>query len=118
MRNIYLVIAILFCKITIAQTPESLLQMVQEKYTPEKIYIHYDKSYYIAGETIWFKAYIMDGLLPSAKSTVLCAELINDSGRTVQKKILSINGSTAVGEFELPKSITKVAITLKPLLEH
>jgi hypothetical protein len=38
MRNIYLVIAILFCKITIAQTPESLLQNVQEKYTAEKIY--------------------------------------------------------------------------------
>jgi hypothetical protein len=113
MRIIYLVIVIFFCKIANAQTPESLLQVVQEKYTPEKIYIHYDKSNYIAGETIWFKAYIMDGLLPSIKSTVLCAELINDSGRIVQKKILSINGSAAVGEFELPKTTTQGSYTIK-----
>jgi hypothetical protein len=69
-----------------AQTPESILEKIQQNFSPEKIYLQYDKQSYIAGETIWFKAYIMDGLLPSTKSTVLCVELINDSGKTVQKK--------------------------------
>jgi hypothetical protein len=113
MRSFYLTIAIIFCKITTAQTPESLLEKVQQSYTAEKIFIHYDKSSYIAGETIWFKAYIMDGFLPSTKSTVLCVELINDSGKTAQKKILSINGSAAVGEFELSKKMIQGSYTVK-----
>lgn len=113
MRNLCLLIALFLCKSTFAQTPEILLQKIQENYTAEKIYIHYDKTNYIAGETIWFKAYIMDGILPSTKSTVLCVELINDSGNIIQKKILSINGSTAVGEFELPKSISQGSYTVK-----
>lgn len=113
MKIIYLLFAIALYKNAGAQTPEILLQNVQEKYNAEKIYIHYDKSNYIAGETIWFKAYIMDGILPSTKSTVLCIELINDSGRTVQKKIISINGSVGVGEFELPKATRQGSYTVK-----
>jgi hypothetical protein len=96
-----------------AQTPESILEKIQQNFSPEKIYLQYDKQSYIAGETIWFKAYIMDGLLPSTKSTVLCVELINDSGKTVQKKILSINGSAAIGEFELPKIMMQGSYTVK-----
>jgi hypothetical protein len=113
MRQLFLFLFILTSFVTNAQTPESLLEKVQQNYAPEKIYVHYDKSSYIAGETIWFKAYIMDGLLPSTKSTVLCVELINDSGKTIQKKILSINGSAAVGEFELPKKMTQGSYTVK-----
>ncbi|MCY7293793.1 MAG: hypothetical protein LH615_16570 [Ferruginibacter sp.] len=118
MKNIWLLLTLLFCKTIAAQTPESLLQKVQENYSAEKIYIHYDKSNYVAGETIWFKAYLMDGILPSTKSTVLCVELINDSGITVQKKILSINGSTAVGEFELPKTMLQGSYVVKAFTRH
>jgi hypothetical protein len=32
-----------------AQTPEELLNKVKLNYTPEKIYIHYDKQSYVAG---------------------------------------------------------------------
>lgn len=113
MKNIFLIIAIFYCQATNAQTPESLLQKVRDSYTAEKIFIHYDKVNYIAGETIWFKAYIMDGILPSTKSTVLCVELVNDSGKIVQKKILSVNGSVGVGEFELPKITRQGSYTIK-----
>lgn len=118
MKNICLLFAILFFKTSTAQTPETLLQKVQENYSAEKIYIHYDKLNYIAGETIWFKAYIMDGFLPSTKSTVLCVELVNDSGRTIQKKILSINGSAAIGEFELPKTLNQGSYIVKAFTRH
>jgi hypothetical protein len=113
MKQLFLFLFIPLSFVAKAQTPESLLQKIQENYTAEKIYIHYDKSSYIAGETIWFKAYIMDGLLPSTKSTVLCVELINDSGKVIQKKILAINGSAAIGEFDLPKIIVQGSYTVK-----
>ena len=113
MKNIFFTVAVFFSQILFAQTPESLLQEVQQKYTAEKIYIHYDKANYTAGETIWFKAYLMEGILPSTKSTVLCVELINDSGRTEQKKIIPINGSVGAGEFELSKTMRQGSYTVK-----
>jgi hypothetical protein len=89
----------------IAQTPEIAIQKVQQLYNPEKIYLHYDKSTYIAGETIWFKAYLMEGFLPATRSTVLAVELLNDSGKLVDKKILPVVGSAAIGEFTLSKAL-------------
>ena len=118
MKNFFLLLAMIYCHGTFAQSPESFMQKVQENYTPEKIYLHYDKSNYIAGETIWFKAYLMEGLLPSAKSTVLCVELINDSGKVLQKKMLSVHGSAAVGEFELPKTLRQGSYTVKAFTRH
>jgi hypothetical protein len=96
-----------------AQTPESLLQKVEEKYTAEKIYLHYDKTSYLAGETIWFKAYLVEGCLPDTKSTVLNVELLNDSGKVIHKKILPVNGSAAIGEFELDKQLRQGSYTVK-----
>lgn len=96
-----------------SQTPESVLETVQQKYTSEKIYFHYDKTNYIAGETIWFKAYLMKGFAPSVESTVLAVELLNDSGRLLDKKILPISGSAAIGEFSLPKTLPQGAYIIK-----
>ena len=118
MKTVLLLVALFLCKIITAQTPESLLQEVQQKYSPEKIYIHYDKAKYIAGETIWFKAYLMDGLLPSTKSTVLCIELLDDSLKILQKKMLPIDGSTAVGEFEIPKNLKQGSYTVRAFTRY
>jgi hypothetical protein len=46
----------------------------------EKIYIHFDKPYYAAGETIWFKGYVYDKGLPSVSSNNLYLQF-NRSGR-------------------------------------
>ena len=93
------------CDALFAQTPESMLEKISIEYTPEKVYIQYDKPNYTAGETVWFKAYLEEGFLPAIKSTVLAVELIDDNGRLVDKKILPIVGSAAVGNFDLSKSL-------------
>jgi hypothetical protein len=44
----------------------------------EKVHLHLDKPYYAAGQTIWFKAYVVDaGNRPSMQSKVLYVELID-----------------------------------------
>jgi hypothetical protein len=96
-----------------SQTPESLLEKVQLNYSPEKIYVHFDKTNYVAGETIWFKAYLMDGFLPSKKSTVFSIELLNELGVIVQKKNLSVNGSASIGQFETDKSLPQGNYTVR-----
>lgn len=96
-----------------SQTPESLLQKVQQQYAAEKIYLHYDKSFYVAGESVWFKAYIMEGYMPSVKSTVIAIELLNDSGRMIDKKMLPVSGSTAIGDFSLPENLPQGIYSIK-----
>ena len=71
---------------TFSQTPEDFLEKLKVNYVQEKVYIHYDKQSYIAGESIWFKAYLMEGFLPSSHSTAIAIELLSDSGKVLQKK--------------------------------
>jgi hypothetical protein len=113
MRKLITILLILSFVKAKSQTPESLLEKVQQNYTPEKIYVHFDKSNYVAGEIIWFKAYVMDGFLPSKKSTVLSIELLNELGVIIQKKNLSVNGSTAIGQFETEKQLPQGNYTVR-----
>ncbi len=103
---------LLFSKIAYSQTPEELLEKTRVNYTPEKIYIHYDRQSYIAGDTIWFKAYIINGILPSKLSTVLNVELLNDSGKVISKKILPISESMAANAFELQNNLQQGSYTI------
>ena len=101
-----------FSQISYSQTPEQLLEKTKLNYTAEKIFIHYDKQSYIAGDTIWFKAYILDGFLPSRKSTVLNVEMLSDSGKVIGRKILPISASMAANAFELPSNLQQGSYTI------
>ena len=48
-----------------AQKTDSMMSVYAENYPQEKLHVHFDKSVYNAGETIWFKAYIFSGAYPS-----------------------------------------------------
>lgn len=83
---------------------DSLLNVSAAKYPQEKIYLHFDRSYYNTGETIWFKAYINSNNNPSAISKTLYAELINDYGTVLQRKVMPIVQSSAASNFDLADS--------------
>src|SRR6185369_1148515 len=74
----------------------------------EKVYLHFDRSYYTSGEKIWFKVYLTSGAnhKPSGLSRTVYAELINEQGHLVdQLKLFTRNGSAA-GTFSLPDSLS------------
>ncbi len=73
-------------------------------YPREKVFVHLDNNAYLEGETLWFKAYVVRAstLRPTDLSRVLYAELLNDKGSVVQRKLLRIDSlGQANGEFEL-----------------
>ncbi len=74
---------------------------------PEKIYIHTDKNYYMAGEDIWFTAYLVNGITHqySTKSRVLYVELINEKDSIISQRKLFIEEISAAGDFKLPIDI-------------
>lgn len=94
-----------------AQQPEfarlvklfSNLSNFDYNYPREKVYLHFDNTSYVEGETLWFKAYVVraSSLEPTQVSRVLYVELLNADGELMARKLLRITGGEASGEFKL-----------------
>lgn len=55
--------------------------------SPEKLYVHLDRTYYAVGETIWFKGYLRNAstLSKSVTSNYIYAELLDNDGVAVTR---------------------------------
>jgi len=73
----------------------------------EKVYLHFDKSYYVSTDTIWFKAYIVEAKTnqPIVLSKILYVDLINPLNKIISTRVLKIEKGTAVGDFKLPTNM-------------
>ncbi|NSL87767.1 hypothetical protein ECE50_013040 [Chitinophaga sp. Mgbs1] len=80
------------------------LQQFSNRYPQEKVYLHLDKDYYAAGETIWFKGYVTLNGLPALQATNLYVELLDKNNNIVQKKLFGIGNAGAPGFFDLPET--------------
>ncbi|SHL63337.1 MG2 domain-containing protein [Chitinophaga jiangningensis] len=80
------------------------LEQFVKRYPQEKVYLHMDKDYYAAGETIWFRAYITLQGLPSTQATNLYVELLDKNNNIIQKKLFASGGGMSPGAFELPET--------------
>lgn len=116
-RKFYAFLAIAFCittAFTFTHEGESLTEKIVaklEKYrlsTPqEKVYLHFDKPYYMAGETMWFKGYLFDGATHKVDSVsrVMYVDLIDETqGKIIASRVLQCDGSTH-GDILLPDSL-------------
>jgi TonB-dependent SusC/RagA subfamily outer membrane receptor len=116
-RKLYAFLAIAFCittAFTFTKEGETLTEKIVaklDKYrvnTPqEKVYLHFDKPYYMAGETMWFKGYLFDGIYHKIDSVsrIMYVDLINETnGKTIASRILNCDGSTH-GDILLPDSL-------------
>lgn len=83
-----------------------LKEYVTEDY-PEKIYIHTDKPYYTAGESIWFNAYLVNGVThtESGKSNIVYVELINEMDKVISERKLFAESLSVQGDFKLPMEL-------------
>lgn len=88
-----------------AQNIGAALKVLTTEHTSEKIYIHYDKEYYVAGETIWFKAYLYNENKPSGLSADLYLQFVNNKGKIICNKKYPAAGAVAKGDIEIPDSL-------------
>lgn len=74
----------------------------------EKIFIHTDKNLWIAGETSWFKVYLVNGQShkPSNTSRVVYLELINSESQAVLQAKVELTNGFGKGQFNVPASIS------------
>lgn len=102
----FVLLLVLFFLGSSAQKPDELLNQWSARSPIEKIYLHFDRENYIAGETAWFKAYLSSDYLPDTISTVLYVELVNQSSVVLNRIVAPILLSTTNGQIELPDSLS------------
>lgn len=85
-----------------AQQLDDVLNRYANEFTSERCYLHYDKSTYGPGETIWFKAYIMKGILPSTESKNFYVDISDDKGKLLAHNVMPMVEGGASGHFDIP----------------
>ncbi len=105
MRKIYfLSFVVLLIQYSYSQTA-SLLQTAKIDYPLEQLFVHCDKGSYLAGETIWMKAYVMADELPSSENSSLKVQLIANDSSVIAEKVYPVINSIATGNISLPINI-------------
>ena len=92
---------------------DSLVNILDTKYPQEKIYLHLDKAYYNAGETIWFKAYLAADNMPAAISKTMYADLLDEKGNLLQRKMMPVLQSGAASNFDLSDSLKSSRVFIR-----
>ncbi len=92
-----------------AEAAVAKLKDFSTRHITEKAYLHFDKPYYAAGDTIYFKAYVTMGEQhqPSNISGMLYADLINTNNKIDKSIKLQLTNGVAWGDFTLPDSLPK-----------
>ena len=87
-----------------AQNIENNLQEYSKNFPKERIYLHYDKSSYAAGQTIWFKVYMMETIFPADKSKSIYVDWTDENGKLLLHGISPVENGTAAGQFDIPEN--------------
>ncbi len=72
----------------------------------ERVYVHIDRNYYLAGERIWFTIYCLDqdSFKPSQASSVAYIELLDLQSQTIRQEKIELKKGRGHGSFEIPLS--------------
>ena len=85
----------------------------------EKVYLQFDNTSYYTGETIWFKAFVVNAsTLRRAESKVLYVDLISPTGVLLKQQKLKIVAGQADGSFDLLDGATEQAREKRGMLPY
>ncbi len=86
-----------------SQQLDSLLDAYDSKVPQEKVYVHFDNTLYVPGQTVWYKAYLLAGNEPSPISKNFYLDWFDNNGKLLKRVIAPVANSCASGSFTLPE---------------
>ena len=101
---------------------QALVSDIQQQFTAyqinnynEEIFVHTDKTFYLAGESMWFKLYCVDGNFhkPSGISKIAYVEIINADNKPILQAKISLDEGIGNGSFIIPSFISSGNYTLR-----
>ncbi len=96
-----------------AQKIDSMMSLYSEEFQQEKIHIHFDKSIYNKGETIWYKGYVMTGGDLSFYSKNFYIDWFDEQGKLLSHTTAPMFESSARGQFIIPEKYVGTFIHAK-----
>lgn len=115
MKNIYLPLIIMISMVTgsvrmQAQSVQDImnkLNLYQQKYPEETVYIQSDRNWYAPGDIIWFKAHILADLGEKHNlSRDLHVGLVDRGGQEVAHAKFLVDNDHVNGDFEIPLRVS------------
>lgn len=108
--TILFALLVLFAGQTMAQDTAGIIgrfNQYRKSSYQEKLFVHTDKNFYLAGEIIWFKVYNVDGTyhLPTDMSKIAYLEILDQSNKPVMQGKIALKKGKGNGSFYLPASI-------------
>ena len=96
-------------------TVKARIESFNNKLVPEKMYVHSDKSFYTAGEIVWFKMYAFEAFnnKPVNISKVAYAEILDAGNKAVVRTRIAMDENGGHGSFQLPVSLPSGYYTLR-----
>ena len=68
----------------------------------ENIHLHFDKNFYVLGETIWYSAYLNSDAVTNEKANMLRVDLVRGDGTIQNRSNVSIDNGIGEGSIEIP----------------
>ena len=110
----FFIISFIFCISAFSQQENVLNNILSktaklaEEHPIEKVYLHLDKPYYAAGDTIWLKAYVTSEVhQPSSLSKIVYIDLRDQKDSLIHSLKLALIDGVASGDISLPLFSTK-----------
>ncbi len=89
------------------QSMEKALASIPKKgIVAENIYAHWSQTICMAGDTLFFKAYVLQGMKFSDKSTCLYVDLFDKRGYLMAMKTFPIVSGISLGQIEIPPTMS------------
>jgi hypothetical protein len=83
-------------------TAEKALLTLERQYPMEKPFLQYNKEFYLAGETIYFRTYVFNGYQLSPYSTNLYVVLYDKEKNVLDRDMLPLVNGVGEGSLEIP----------------
>ena len=112
MRKIFLLVLLWTLWSVVSIRGNSLTERLYQ----EKVYLHTDKPYYLKGDTIWLKGYLVDAQthrMKDAQSRFLYVELINRKNKVVLRKKLKGDGGRFHNFLALDRDLEEAEYQLR-----
>lgn len=113
LTSCFTILLIFIANNLIAQSIDSVINIYGDNFQQEKAHLHFDKSVYNKGETIWFKAYLMTGSDVSNLSKNFYADWYDAAGKLIAHNFFPVFGSSAKGQFDIPEDYASTTLHLR-----
>lgn len=80
----------------------------------EKLFIQFDKPYYAAGDTLWFKSWQVRSSDHHASASIkLYVDILNDSSRVIHSMVVPVQNGLAQGDITLSPDLESGTYTMR-----